>query len=426
MNLPCKPASEVRDRPRRRQTGRMRSRGCVVVAALLSALCVAACSSADANPPDWVPKPSFQGDGGGGGTGSSAIPGLPTPSAPSGSPGSNSPTSGAPSATPAEDPNVLAKGLASPIGLAMMPDGTAIVGERATGRILQVQPKPDQPVTVVKRLTGLDASGDGGLLDLALSPTYAEDRLIYAYITTATDNRVVDFTMGGTPAPVLTGIPKGQTGNTGRLLFGLDGNLYVGTGDAGRPSLAANPSSLAGKVLLVNPIGQPVKAGSPVFTTGHHEVDGLCQSSTGPIFEAEASPAAGAKDEINVLTAGANYGWPAPAAKSLSAAATAPDGKGGFGGCAVIGAQLYVTSRDGTDLLGAGLTATGTSTATSTVGTLVSEQLTKYGRLRTVVAASDGALWLTTSNRDGQGAPIPADDRVIRIVPQLGGADSPV
>ncbi|SOD73378.1 glucose/arabinose dehydrogenase [Jatrophihabitans sp. GAS493] len=405
----------------------MRSRGYTMLAALMAALCVAACSSADANPPNWVPKPSFQGDGGGGGTGGSAVPGLPTPSAPSSSPGSGgSQTPGAPSPTPAEDPNVLAKGLASPVGLAMMPDGTAIVGERASGRILQVQPKPDQPVTVVKTLTGLDASGDGGLLDLALSPTYAEDRLIYAYITTPTDNRVVDFTMGGTPAPVLTGIPKGKTGNTGRLLFGIDGNLYIGTGDAGQPSLAANPTSLAGKVLLVNPVGAPVRAGRPVFTSGHHEVDGLCQSSTGPIFEAETNPAAPAKDEINVLAAGANYGWPAPRATSIAAAATAPAAKGDFGGCAVIGAQLYVTSRDGTDLLGAGLTATSSSTATSTVGALVSEQLTKYGRLRTVVAATDGALWLTTSNRDGEGAPVPADDRVIRIVPQLGGADSPV
>src|SRR5439155_11934034 len=122
---------------------------------------------------------------------------------------------------------------------AMLPDGTALVGERTTGRIVRVQPVAGKPVPTVRQLSGLDTSGDGGLLDLALSPTYSEDGLIYAYVTTATDNRVVDFTLKGPVTPVVTGIPKGRIGNTGRIAFGADGDLYIGTGDAGRPALAA-------------------------------------------------------------------------------------------------------------------------------------------------------------------------------------------
>ena len=60
---------------------------------------------------------------------------------------------------------------------------------------MQVQRTAGQPVTTVRTIPGLDATGDGGLLDLAISPTYAEDHLIYAYVTTATDNRVIDFTL---------------------------------------------------------------------------------------------------------------------------------------------------------------------------------------------------------------------------------------
>ena len=97
-----------------------------------------------------LPIPSPQGPGGGGGTG-------------------GTPSSSAPSTKPV-DPLVMASGLRSPVGLAMLPDGSALVGERTTGRIVRVQPKPGQPVPTVKRLTGLDSAGDGGLLDLALSP----------------------------------------------------------------------------------------------------------------------------------------------------------------------------------------------------------------------------------------------------------------
>src|SRR3712207_9571259 len=85
------------------------------------------------------------------------------------------------------------------------------------------------------------AAGAGGLLGLALSPTYAEGGLFGAYASTATDNRVVRFPLGGTPNPVLTGIPRGERDNGGGLWFSSSGTLFVGTGDTGRPDLAADP-----------------------------------------------------------------------------------------------------------------------------------------------------------------------------------------
>jgi glucose/arabinose dehydrogenase len=398
-----------------------------------AALALAGCSSAGAagGSPTWEPSPDFGTNGEGPGVQLSPI--IPVPSqsqpAPGGRPNGGTGGSGAPSASPTgtTDPNVVATRLSAPVGLTMLPDNTALVGERTTGRIVRVQPKAGQPVPTVRTLSGLDTSGDGGLLDLAVSPTYDEDNLIYAYITTRTDNRVVDFTLHGPVTPVLTGIPKGKTGNTGRLAFGSDHDLYVGTGDAGHPAAARDRRSLAGKVLRVTDIGAPATGnpyrGSAVWTTGHHEVDGLCPvPDTTSIFEVEAGTA-GTPTEVNVLARGANYGWPAAIGSARRPATTMPAVDTGPGGCAVQNGRIYVTSLDAKSLLGARLTGRGTGLSTGPFTTVLSGT---YGRLKTVVAADDGALWLTTSNRDGQGKPVPDDERVIRYLPpQSGGGANP-
>jgi glucose/arabinose dehydrogenase len=381
-----------------------------LAALLLASTMLAGCAAADASAPDWRPTQPFSGEGG-------PNVQLPTPNAspaPSvpGPNGGPSTPSGSPSAA---DSAVVAKHLTTPTALALLPDGTALVGERTTGRIIRVQPKPDQPVQLVRTLTGLDSSGGGGLLDLALSPTYGEDNLIYAYVTTPTDNEVVDFTPSGPVTPVLTGIRKGTQGNTGRILFSATGSLYVGTGDAGQPALAASPTSLAGKVLRVNPIGQPAagnpRAGSAVYTRGHRLVDGLCQDPRNDrVYEVERGATAGT-DEVNALAAGADFGWPTRSAASIGPITRLPAAKSGAGDCAVMGGQLYVTTLDGSALLSAPLTTAGG------IGGFTATLDGVYGRLLTVVAAPDGALWITTSNKDGHGHPSADDDRVLRITP---------
>jgi len=403
----------------------------LAAAGLVAATGLTACTSAGGSAaPTWVPSPAQVGGGeGGGGGGLTPIVPLPqrTEGESGGGPGPAQGTSPTPSPSRKPgDPLVVATHLTAPVGLAMLPDGTALVGERTTGRIVRVQPVAGRPVPTVRRLTGLDTAGDGGLLDLAVSPTYAEDNLIYAYVTTAHDNRVVDFTLHGPVTPVLTGIPKGRTGNTGRLAFGADGALYVGTGDAGHPALAQQPGSLAGKVLRVDPIGDPPRsnphAGSPVWTSGHRVVDGLCAGPPGEgMFEVEAGTGS-RSDELNSLAPGSDYGYPGASASSEPPVATLPAPYRNPGGCTVQAGRIFVTSLDGTALLAAPLVG---PAGPRSVGPFAPVLLKTYGRLRTVVAARDGALWLTTSNRDGAGHPVATDERVIRYVNPSGGGDSP-
>ncbi|HEU5006166.1 MAG TPA: PQQ-dependent sugar dehydrogenase [Jatrophihabitantaceae bacterium] len=396
-------------------------------AALLAAVLAACGSGAGAQSPDWRPQPSFAGEG----PGVSISPLVPAPTrsgsgADTGGGSPSGPSTPAPSSSAAsrQDPSVVAKHLRAPVGLTLLPDGTALVGERTTGRIVRVQPKPNQPVTLVRTLTGLSTTGGGGLLDLALSPFYSQDGLIYAYITTAADNRVVAFTLNGPVTPVVTGIPRGSTDNAGRIAFGANGDLYIGTGDAGHPADAARRSNLAGKVLRVSDIGKPVADNpwphSSVYTTGHRDPSGLCiDPDAGGVFETEAGTPS---DEVNLIAAGASYGWPSGGgAAAQRPLAVLPSTDRSPGGCAVLDGVLYVTSLDGHALLAARIGSRGSRIA---LGGFKRTLVNRYGRLRTVVAAPDGALWLTTSNRDGHGQPIPADERVLRIVPSSGGANS--
>lgn len=400
-------------------------RSAALLAAAAAAL-LAACSSSGSHPPDWQASPAnpaIEGPGA-----ARVHPIVPVPSASPGHRGgsSNPSTPSQPTPTPQRNPAVVATHLTAPVGVALLPDGTALVGERTTGRIVQVQPVPGRKVKTIRVLHGLDTHGDGGLLDLAVSPTYAEDDLVYAYITTRTDNRVVEFTLHGPVTNVFTGIPKGPFDNTGRLMFGRDGDLYIGTGDAGRSRSAQRPDSLAGKILRVSDIGtaahgNPIRH-SPVWTSGHRVVDGLCTGAPrNAVFEVETG-APGRSDEVNVVEPGNYYGWPTPTPTEHNPLATLPEADTSPGGCAMLDGQLWVTSLDGQALLAAPIKGASGPPLLGTFQVLLHKT---YGRLRTVVAAPDGALWLTTSNRDGHGHPVPADERVIRYVPgggSLGGS----
>ena len=384
----------------------------------LAAVMVAGCTSSGSAVPDYRASP--------GGSVIEHSPGiriepiLPVPSPGPGTKGAGGSGGAGPSrgSDKATDPFVVATRLTTPTAVTIMPDGTALVGERTTGRIRRVQPRPDKPTPVVKTLHGLDTSGGGGLLDLAVSPSYSEDSLIYAYVTTPTDNRVVAFTLDGPVTPVITGIPKGASGNAGRIEFERSGRLRVATGDAGRPALTQASRSLAGKVLRINDIGRPAAGNpnpsSPVYARGLQGLGGIC-GIPGTPTELEVQTTPGGRGEINLIKADGDVAASGPVAE-------VPARYGAVGDCTVSNGRIWISSLDGQSLLWASLTG---KAATPGIGPFRAVLTQRYGRLLTAVAAPDGAIWLTTANRDG-GSPKPVDERVIRYVPSGGSAGRPV
>jgi glucose/arabinose dehydrogenase len=186
-------------------------------------------------------------------------------------------------------PGVMQGCLESTSGLIMGPDSkSALVAERLTGAVKEVATNAEPKVKLV---LPVDPSGDGGLLDIVLSPTYSQDRLMYALVSTPSDNRVIRIADGDVPKPILTGIPKGTTGNTGALKFTSPTTLAVLTGDAGNPAQASDPGSLAGKLLrieaptTVNP-APPTTALSGIGAGG-----GLCTDpADGSLYVTDRTP----------------------------------------------------------------------------------------------------------------------------------------
>jgi glucose/arabinose dehydrogenase len=317
--------------------------------------------------------------------------------------------------------SVLASGLAVPWGVAFLPDGSALVSERDTHRIVRVA--TDGAVTTAGTVSGVAPNaGEGGLLGLALSPTFGRDSLVYAYLTSTTDNRIVrmpfrDGTLG-TASPVFTGIPKAAIHNGGRIAFGPDGLLYVTAGDAGQKDRAQDVNYLGGKVLRMTPDGRPAPGNpfpdSVVYSLGHRNPQGLAWGPDGSLYEAEFGQSS--LDELNLLEPGRNYGWPdvegtiGPSdAKYTPPLLTWPTGVASPSGLAFAGDALWLATLQGKrvyriPVLGPGRVAQLDPILTG-----------DYGRLRTVAVAPDGSLWVTTSNRDGRGEPIAADDRIVRV-----------
>src|SRR6478752_4897640 len=351
-------------------------------------------------------------------TARAAIPDQTTPvpqsSTPPSTPQGSAPVSPPPSGSQAPtdpcaptDAAVIATCLSAPFGLAPLPDGTsAVVGERTTVRILQVA-KGTEPA-LVAQIDGVDASGDGGLLGIVLSPSFAEDGLIYAYVTTADDNRIIRIARGDVPKAIFTGIPKGTQHNGGRIAFAADRSLYVGTGDTGNPALASDPASLAGKVLRLDEFGKPAEsnptAGSAIYASGFTQVAGICPTPTGTVAALDQRQA---QDLLLPLTAGKDY----TTITDGDALWTWTAADGGAEDCSMSAGVLASTSLDKQQLTAIEIAAGNTFTGSPTV--LVDG---RYGRLLTVVADLLGLLWFTTSNKDGLGQPVPSDDRVV-VVP---------
>jgi glucose/arabinose dehydrogenase len=312
-------------------------------------------------------------------------------------------------------PETIATNLGVPWGIAFLPDGSALIAERDSGAIQHmVQPGV---VNNVGAVAGVAARGEGGLLGLATS-----GQTVFAYLTTGQDNRVVTMRFDGATlteqSAILTGIPAGSIHDGGRIAFGPDGKLYVTTGESGNRELAQDRMSLGGKILRINPDGSippdnPDPA-SPVWSFGHRNIQGLAWDSAGRLWVTEYG--ANRLDEINLIQRGGNYGWPMAEGRAdtpglIDPVIQWPVNEASPSGLAYFGGSLWVACLRGQRLYRIPVGADGSlaDPAPLFVG--------QYGRLRTVVAAPDGALWFTTSNRDGRGSPRDGDDRILQFRP---------
>jgi glucose/arabinose dehydrogenase len=325
---------------------------------------------------------------------------------------------------------VLAQGLKVPWGVAFLPDGAALVTERDSARILRVGPESDAnglKISILQTLPEVDAAGEGGLLGIAVSPDYETDRTVFVYYSTTTDNRIARLVLGQSPIPIVTGIPLSGVHNGGRLAFGPDGYLYASTGDASRQGLAQDLRSLGGKILRMTPEGKPAP-GNPfpdslVWSLGHRNVQGIAWDRGGQLYATEFGQ--NSWDEINRIEKGANYGWPEIEGASTGSAddrytdplVVWPTDVSSCSGAAMVERVLIAACLRGQRLWLVELTAAG-----SVLGQPRPLLVEEYGRLRTVIEAPDGSVWVTTSNHDGRGNPGPADDRIIRLVFSGGGA----
>ncbi|MGA5564671.1 PQQ-dependent sugar dehydrogenase [Streptomyces platensis] len=388
----------------------MQRRSQTAVLAAASLLLAAGCSSGGAQP-----------EGGGG---SSAAPSKSAAASPGATP--------EPTAPPAKGSvkviRALTTGLTSPWGVAVLPGGDLLVASRDTGEIVRVAADSGKK-TELGSVPGVDPGGEGGLLGIAVSSTFGADHQVYAYFTTASDNRIARMNYDekrppgnqlGAPDTIFKGIPKGQVHNGGRIAFGPDKMLYAGTGETGDTGLAQDKESPAGKILRMTPDGEPAhgnpEADSVVYDYGHRNVQGLAWDNDKRLWASEFGQ--DTWDELNLIEPGKNYGWPEVEGKAKGGskgsgfvnpveqwktADASPSGiaiaKGSVWMASLRGERLWRIPLDGTKPVAA--------PQAFLKGT--------YGRLRTVVAAGDGTLWLVTSNTDGRGTPHKGDDRILRL-----------
>lgn len=311
---------------------------------------------------------------------------------------------------------VVARNLAAPWGLDFLPDGTAIVTERDSARVLAIEGRK------VREIGTIDAAApraEAGLLGVAVSPDFETDGWVYFYLTTDADNRVVrakyDGRRLGPTRTVYDGIPLAPIHDGGRIRFGPDGMLYVATGDADQPDLAQDPGSPAGKILRLTPEGEPAPdnpGGTVVWTLGHRNIQGLAFTDGGDLWASEFGQ--DTADELNRIEAGNNYGWPQVEGKGGPRRFADPVHQWGTdeaspSGLAYAEGSLWMAALRGRRLWQIPIREDGTA------GKPRAHFVGDLGRLRTVEAAPDGTLWLTTSNRDGRGDPAPQDDRILIV-----------
>ena len=319
------------------------------------------------------------------------------------------------------------------------PDGRIFLTERS-GRIRTVRdgvldPEPWMSIEVVE-------SGESGLMGLALDREFAANGFVYVTYTYAAasgglQNRLVrlreDRAIGSGvfDSVLVDDVRGGRVHDGGRVKIGPDGKLYWTMGESGSPDLAQSLDTLNGKILRLNPDGSiPADnpfPGSPIYSYGHRNPQGLAwQPGTGLLFAVEHGPSGQQSccDEVNLIVPGQNYGWPRATGDQLAEGTVPPLVHSGTssattwapGGATFVTAGPWAGSLLFVGLRGEALYRVTLDPAnTSAVVGLERHLQGQYGRLRDVVEGPDGALYLTTSNKDGRGRPNAGDDQLLRL-----------
>ena len=303
---------------------------------------------------------------------------------------------------------------------------STLISERDSGTV--VERLPSGRLRDAGVVPAVVHSGEGGLLGLAVLPedSAGSGRWLYAYLTTATDNRIVRMPLAGASgsyrlgasAPILTGLAKAGNHDGGRIAFGPDGMLYATVGDAGQPSRAQDPRSLGGKILRMTATGavprdNPI-AESLVYSLGHRNPQGIAWDANGQLWAAEFGQ--NTWDEFNRIEPGGNYGWPIVEGIGskdglVDPVYQWPTSDASPSGLAFVGGTFFLAALRGERLWAISPGSASTGTSTSALPFLVGS----LGRLRDVVPGPDGSLWLVTNNTDGRGSPTPGDDKLIEV-----------
>jgi glucose/arabinose dehydrogenase len=319
---------------------------------------------------------------------------------------------------------ILAENLDKPRAIAVSEDRIFVTEKDGLIRVIQNNTLLDSPLATFRTANVFD----GGLLGITLHPDFSNNHYIYVFLTyeengnlwnkilqiTESENKLQDAEI------IFDKIPGSSFTNGGFLKFGPDEKLYVGTGTISDSShLPQDLDSLSGKILRLNddgtiPNDNPF-SDSPVYSLGHRDPKGMTWDDNGNLFVAEFGPEK--NDEINLIQAGKNYGWPE---EQCSGDKDFEDALLCFDPSIEPGGILFY-SGDSLDFESPFIMA---SMRAANLYQLDFEEglssqksiLSGIGRVRDVIQGPDGSLYVITSNTDGKGFPDSMDDKLLRIL----------